>query len=84
MKFPLYSRVALAVDLPAEGIRRGDVATVVEHHGAPSIGAEPGYSVEVFNAIGETLAVLTLPESHLEPLRRDEVLSVRPLATHAA
>jgi hypothetical protein len=84
MKFPLYCRVALAVDLPAEGIRRGDVATVVEHHGAPNEGAEPGYTLEVFNAIGETLAVVTLPESQLEPLRRDEILSVRSLSSHAA
>jgi hypothetical protein len=84
MKFPLYSRVALTVDLPAEGIRRGDVATIVEHHAAPAAGIEPGYSVEVFNAIGETIAVLTLPESHVEALRRDEVLSVRSLASHAA
>lgn len=84
MKFPLYSRVALAVDLPTERIRRGDVATVVEYHAAPGADAVPGYSIEVFNAVGETIAVLTLPESSLEALRRDEVLSVRSLATHAA
>ena len=84
MKFPLYSRVALAVDLPTEGIRRGDVATIVEHHAAPAAGVETGYSIEVFNAIGETFAVVTLPESGLEALRRDEVLSVRSLASHAA
>ena len=84
MKFPLYSRVALTVDLPVEGIRRGDVATIVEYHSAPAAGIEPGYSVEVFNAIGETLAVLTLPESHVESLRRDELLSVRSLASQAA
>lgn len=84
MKFPLYSRVALTVDLPAEGIRRGDVATVVAYHAAPAAGTEAGYSVEVFNAIGETLAVLTLLESHVESLRRDEVLTVRSLASHAA
>lgn len=77
MKFPLYSRVALAVDLPEEGIRRGDVATVVEYHAAPSTETEAGYSIEVFNAVGETLAVLTLPQSQLEALRPDEVLSVR-------
>ncbi len=77
MKFPLYRRVALTVDIPAEGIRRGDVATVVDHHAYPEPGIEPGYSVEIFNAIGETFAVLTLPESHLESLRRDEVLSAR-------
>ncbi len=84
MKFPLYSRVALAVDVPTEGIRRGDVATIVEHHSSPVPGVEPGYSVEVFNAVGETLAVLTLPESSFEALRRDEVLSVRSLASDAA
>lgn len=84
MKFPLYSRVALAVDLPEEGIRRGDVATIVEQHAAPAAGGEPGYSLEVFNAVGETLAVVTLPESQIEALRRDEILSVRLLSSHAA
>ena len=84
VKFPLYCRVALAVDLPVEGIRRGDVATIVEHHAAPAPDIEPGYSVEVFAAIGETLAVLTLPESRLESPRRDEVLSVRSLASQSA
>jgi len=84
MKFPLYSRVALAVDVPTEGIRRGDVATIVEHHASPTPGVEPGYSVEVFNAVGETLSVLTLAESSFEALRRDEVLSVRSLASDAA
>lgn len=84
MKFPLYSRVALAVDLLGEGIRRGDVATVVEHHAAAGLGNEPGYSLEVFNALGETLTVLTVPESQIEALRADEILSVRPLGSHAA
>jgi hypothetical protein len=80
MKYPLYSRVALAVDVPTAGIRRGDVATIVDHHASPGAGVEPGYSVEVFNAVGETLAVLTQPESSFKALRRDEVLSVRSLA----
>lgn len=84
MKFPLYSRVALAVNIPDAGIRHGDVATVVEHHPAPGAEIEPGYSVEVFNAVGDTLTVLTLPESHLEALRPDEVLAVRSRANHAA
>lgn len=84
MKFPLYSRVALAVDVSSEGIRRGDVATVVEWHPAPTPTAESGYSVEVFNAVGDTLAVLTLSESDLEALRHDEVLSVRSLVEGVA
>jgi hypothetical protein len=84
MKFPLYSQVALAADYPAERIRRGDVATVVDHHAVPLTVSEPGYSIEIFDAVGGTVAVLTVPESHLEALRRDEVLSVRHRETHAA
>ncbi len=83
MKFPLYSRVALAIDVPADGIRRGDLATVVEYHASPASGMEAGYSVEVFNAVGGTVAVLTVSESHLEVLRSDEVLSVRARTTAA-
>jgi hypothetical protein len=41
----------------------------VEHHLAPD-GAE-GYSGEVFNALGDTLAIITVPDSALEPLRED-------------
>jgi hypothetical protein len=78
MAFQLFTKVALKVDLPAQKLRRGDVATVVEAHpGHP--GQEPGYSLEVFNAVGETLAVVTVRESHIEELKNDEVLHVRRL-----
>ncbi len=79
MKYELFTRVALGTDLPEQGLRRGDVATVVEHH--PGRGAqEPGYSLEVFNAIGETIAVITVRESQVAPLTSKELLHVRPLA----
>jgi hypothetical protein len=74
--------VALKTDQPAHSLRRGDVATIVEHHtGRP--GQEPGYSLEVFNAVGETIAVVTVRESEIEPLRPGEVLHVRELAAVA-
>jgi hypothetical protein len=80
MKFDLYSRVALAEDLPTRRLRRGDVVTVVDHHtGRP--GQEPGYSLEVFNAVGETVDVVTVRESQIEPLTADELFTVRSLAT---
>ena len=83
MKFEMFSRVALKTDVPESGLRRGDVATIVEfHQGRP--GQEPGYSLEVFNAVGETVAVITLRESQMEPLSAKEILHVRPLATAAA
>jgi hypothetical protein len=77
VKFPLYSRVALAVDLPGAGLRRGDVATTVEYYEGD--GAENGYDVEVFNALGHTVAVVNVLEEYLEPLRSDEVLCARVL-----
>jgi len=78
MNFELYSDVALACDLPKHRLRRGDVVKLVERHVAPD-GTE-GYSAEVFNALGDTIAVITVPASALEPLREDEVLCARPLA----
>ena len=80
MKFDLYSRVALVEDLPERGLRRGDVVTIVDHHAGAS-GQEPGYSLEVFNAVGETVDVVTLRESQIEPLTADELFTVRLLAT---
>jgi len=79
MKYPLYSRVALADDLPERRLRRGDVAVVVDYHpGRPN--QELGYSLEIFNALGETVDVVTVRESQIKPLAGDELLSVRPLA----
>src|ERR1017187_6108707 len=79
MKYDLFIRVALAEDLPERHLRRGDVATVVEHHpGRP--GQEAGYTLEVFNAVGETVDVGAVRESQIEGLTAAELLSVRPMA----
>lgn len=79
MKYDLFIRVALTEDLPARRLRRGDVATVVEQHpGRP--GQEPGYSLEVFNAVGESVDVVTVRESQIELLTADELLTVRPMS----
>jgi len=78
MKYELFQQVALAQDVPTKRLRRGDVATIVEHH--PVSSGEDGYSLEIFNALGETIAVITLPESALEPLAENEIFTVRTLA----
>lgn len=75
----LYDRVALRVSIPQKGLRAGDVATLLEFVDHPSKGPR-GCLLEVFNALGDSIAVVTLPETSIEPLRADEVLSVRPLA----
>ena len=33
---------------------------------------EPGYALEVFDALGHTVDVLSVPESYLEPIREGE------------
>lgn len=77
MKFELYKEVVLRKDIPEYRLKKGDVATIVEHH--PLKSSEDGYSLEVFNALGETIAVVTVSESDIEMLKESEVLSVRSI-----
>lgn len=78
MKLELYKDAVLTYDLPEHRLKRGDIVKLVDRHVAPD-GTE-GYSIEVFNAFGDTIAVTAVPTSALEPLREDEVLCARPLA----
>lgn len=64
MAFELYSEVILTRDVAEEGLRAGDVGTVVERHVAPSAGDE-GYSIEFFDMTGNTVAVAALPAGAL-------------------
>ncbi len=77
MAYKLFEEVVLRKDIPERGLKRGDVATLVEHH--PVSDGEDGYSLEFFNAVGETIAVITVPESFIEQLTENEIFSVRSL-----
>lgn len=63
MEFHLYRDVILLYDMPEENLRAGDVGTVVERHEVR--GLETGYSVEFFDMVGDTVAVVTAPGSWL-------------------
>lgn len=77
MKYEVFKEVVLRKDIPEKKLKKGDVATIVDFH--PSASSEDGYTLEVFNALGETIAVITVSESDIEPLKNSEVFSVRPL-----
>ncbi len=79
MNFPLYSDVILLANLPEEGVYAGDVGTVVERHDV--IGLETGYSVEFFDMLGNTVAVVTLPMSCFRLPTRADRPSVRLMAS---
>ena len=80
MTLQLYDRVALRTPFPQYRLRAGDVATLVDFVEHPSSGPR-GCVLELFNALGDSIAVVTVPDDAVEPLRADEVLSVHPMAT---
>jgi len=79
MTLNLYDRVALKVAVPEHGLRGGDVATLIDFVPHPTGGVR-GCVLEIFNAIGESMKVVTVAETAVEPLRADEILAVRTIA----
>lgn len=74
----LYKEVALTKDMPTENLRKGDVATLVDIVPHPA-GGEDGAVLELFNAVGESIAVTVVPLSAVAPLRSDQMPAVRQL-----
>jgi hypothetical protein len=81
MNYELYSDVILLGDSPEAGLYAGDIGTVVEKHNVAEL--ETGYSVEFFDMLGNTVAVLTLPASSLRsPTHADRpTVKVKPRDT---
>jgi hypothetical protein len=66
--------VALLNDLPEEGLKRGDIGTVVLVHQRGK-----GYEVEFATLDGETLAVVTLLAEQVRPIGHREIANARVL-----
>jgi len=79
MKPELYTRIALTRNVLEDNLKRGDLAWVIEYIEHPE-GGEEGAILEIFNALGESLRIATVPVSAIAPLRPDQVPSVRELA----
>jgi hypothetical protein len=58
MSLELYQSVALRRDLPEHNLKKGDVATLIDRVPHPS-GGEDGYILEVFNAVGESIKIIS-------------------------
>ena len=78
MTYKLFDEVTLSKDIPDKRLKEGEVATIVEHH--PVSTGEDGYSLEIFNSLGDSIAILTVPESAIESLTSDEIFNVRSYA----
>jgi hypothetical protein len=79
MNLELYRCVALCRDFDEYRLKAGDVAMLIDHVPHPA-GGEDGAVLEVFNALWESINVVIVPESAVESLREDEILTVRSLA----
>jgi Domain of unknown function (DUF4926) len=73
--FTRYQDVVVLRDIPEEGLCAGDVGTGVERHDVPA--RETGYSVEFFDMLGNTVAVVTLPASALRAPTQVDCPAVR-------
>lgn len=79
----MYKEVALTKNIPSENLRQGDVATLIDRVPHPS-GGEEGAVLELFNAVGESVAVVVVPLSAVAPLQPNQMPAVRPMLIHSA
>ncbi|NEQ19624.1 MAG: DUF4926 domain-containing protein, partial [Microcoleus sp. SIO2G3] len=67
MTLELYKEVALTLDLSEYQLKAGDIATLIDLVPHPT-GGEDGCVLEVFNAVGESIAVVAAASSAIELL----------------
>jgi hypothetical protein len=72
----LYTEIAINRDLADLSLKKGDIAVFIEHLKHPSEG-EDGAILEIFNALGDSLGIVTVPISAIEPLRAEFRPAVR-------
>ena len=74
MKINEHDCVVLTADIPGEGLKAGDVGTVVHIH---KNGA--AYEVEFVTLLGRTVAVTTVDAAALRPIGEGDISHVREL-----
>jgi hypothetical protein len=71
VKYRVLDTVVLVRDLPAHGLRSGDLGAVVHVH-------EPdGLEVEFVTAAGRTEALVNIDNEAVRPIAEDDLVSVR-------
>ena len=70
-----HDLVVLTGDIPDEGLKPGDLGTVVHVHRGGA-----AYEVEFATLTGQTVAVVTVPNSQCRPIGQRDLSHVRELA----
>jgi Domain of unknown function (DUF4926) len=69
-----HDRVVLKREIPEQGLKTGDVGTVIHVHKKGE-----AYEVEFVALDGETLAIATLDASQVRPVQKREITHARLL-----
>lgn len=77
MNYQALDTVVLVRDLPAHGLKAGDLGAVVELY------PPDGLEVEFVTASGRTTALVTLKSSDVRPISDSDLVAVRPLTRTA-
>lgn len=73
--FGEFAAVALSHDINELNLARGDVGVIVHCHAE-----NKAYEVEFITGEGKTIAVVTLTNRDIRPMKRQEILHVRSCA----
>lgn len=76
---PLYSDVVLTRDFDEEGLKRGDIATFIDTVPHPTGGKE-GLILEVANARGDSIGVITVTDDDIRAIDPSEIPTVRQMS----
>jgi len=71
-----HDEVVLTEDVPTEGLKAGDIGTVVHIHAKGE-----AYEVEFIYLGGETIAVVTLKANQVRSIKTGEIAHARELAS---
>lgn len=76
---PLYSDVVLTRDFDEDGLKRGDIATFIDTVPHPHGGPE-GLILEVANARGESIGIVTVTDDDIRSIDPSEIPTVRQMS----
>lgn len=79
MKHKLYTEIYFNQNIDKFSIRKGDIGTIVDYFPTIDESQPDGYCIEVFDAYGNTINVVTVDESKISAIKQNSVLSVREL-----
>jgi hypothetical protein len=79
MKYKLYTEIYFNQNIDKYSIRKGDIGTIVDYLPSIDESKPDGYCIEVFDAYGDTINLVTVDESKISFIKQNSVLAVREL-----